>query len=369
MRATIAPLKPIEERWLSPQQQPTPRASATIIAKGAAKNTTHIAALEDGSLLVAHHGGLASSPGGLDHRAADGSLIASRAGVSGPIDASGASSLGWLASGPLHKGEHAALCVIEPERLTVRETFALARPFGWLSESVLFAHTPSPNGEFAKKTCEYTRLPGFRAERALLARTKLPEEPGLVAFDVATREARLLIEASPHDAFQHAALSSDRATLFGASRYGRIVALRLSDATVLWERPAVRDSARFALLAFALSADETQLVCAGSGSPYDCLVLDAATGAVRREFALRAAVVATGLARKPASRLSALAFHREGHFAVGTNAGAIILARNDGRMSAWKAGSTPVAALAFTRDGTALVSGSHEECLRVWQGV
>lgn len=354
---------PIDEHWLSPKQQPTPRASATILAKGAPKNTTHIEFVADGSFVVAHHEGLAASLGGLTRRDARGAPLASRTGAFGPMDVSRSR---WLAAGPLLEGEHAALCVLEAETLETVESFALARPFAWLSDTTLVAHTPPPNGTFAKKAYAYTRLPGFRADPSLLARTKLPETTGLVAFDLATREARLLVEASPHDAFHHAAVSSDGSTLFAATRYRRVIAVRIADGAVLWELPAGRDSARFALLAFALSADQRQLVCAGSGSPHDCIALDAATGAVRAQHALRSALDGARLVRKRASTLDAIAFHPAGHFAVGTNVGAIIVVRCDGRISAFKASSSPVRALAFSPDGRALVSGGNDESLRAW---
>ncbi|MFO0561804.1 MAG: PQQ-binding-like beta-propeller repeat protein [Polyangiales bacterium] len=354
---------PIDEHWLSPKQQPTPRASATILAKGAPKSTTHIECVADGSFVVAHHEGLADSLGGLAHRDARGAVLASRTGAFGPIDVSRSR---WLAAGPLHHGEHAALCVLEPATLETVESFALARPFAWLSDATLVAHTPPPNATFAKKTYAYTRLPGYRAEPSLLARTKLPETPGLVAFDLATGEARLLVEASVHDAFHYAAVSRDGSTLFAATRYRRVVAVRIADGALLWELPAGRDSARFAVLSLALSPDQTQLVCAGSGSPHDCIVLDAATGVVRAQHALRSALDGARLVRKRASTLDAIAVHPEGHFAVATNVGVIIVVRRDGRISAFEASSSPVRALAFSTDARTLVSGGHDESLRAW---
>ncbi len=354
---------PTDEHWLSPQQPSTRRPSATIVAKGSAKNTTALVALPDGSYLVAHHEGFAASPGGLTHRNADWSIRASRTDAFDPIDASRSP---WLASGPLYEGERASLCVIDPTTLDARDTLPLARPFCWLSDTTILAHTPTPNGEYAKKTFAYTRLPGFRADPSLLAQTTLPETPGLVAFDLVTREARSLIEASPHDGFRHAKLAADQRVLFAATSYARVVAYRVGDRTILWERPAVKNVAQFSLQVFGLSPDGSQLVLAGSGAPHDCLVLDAATGAVLRQLALRDAVNATRLSRKQASHLEALAFHRDGHCALATNSGAIIIARRDGRISAFKAASCAVSALAFSPDGRELVSGGHEECLRVW---
>jgi hypothetical protein len=359
---TVAAM-PIDERWLLPKQPATQRPSAKIVAKGSAKNTTDIVALSDGSYLVAHHEGFAASPGGLAHRNADGSIRASRTDAFGPIHSARSP---WIASGPLYEGEHASLCTIDPEALDTRELLPLTRPFCWLSDTALLAHTPTPNGAFDKKTFAYTRLPGYRADPSLLSQCRLPETPGLVQFDLVSREARLLIEASPHDGFRHAVLSADQRVLFAATSYGRVIAVRREDATVLWERPPVRNIAQLSLLAFALSPDGSKLVCAGSGAPHDCLVLDAATGAVRHEYALRSAVDAARVTSKQASSLRALAFHRDGHFAVGTSSGAIILARRDGRISAFKAASCPVTALAFSRDGSELVSGGHEACLRVW---
>jgi hypothetical protein len=353
----------LDEHWLTPEQPPTPRESAKIIARGGAGHTTEIVVLADGSYLVAHHEGLARSAGGITHRDRDGAIRAARTGVSGPMDASRSM---WLASGPRHDGSHASLCLLDPTTLEPRETLPLARPLCWLSESTLLAHTPPPNGAFDKKTHAYTRLPGFLADPALLARVKLPETPGLVAFDLDTREARLLLEASPHDGFVHATLSPDQRVLFAATRGGRVVALRREDATVLWERPSPGDCTRFSLLVFALSPDGAQLVSAGAGLPHDCLVIDAATGATRRELAVRRAVDAKRLSRRSAAHVEALAFHRDGDFALGTSSGAIVIVRRDQRISAFKAAPCAIRALAFSRDGRELVSGGPEECLRVW---
>jgi hypothetical protein len=272
----------------------------------------------------------------------------------------------WLAAGPRHDGSHASLCLLDPTTLEARETLPLARPFCWLSTSTVLAHTPPPNGTFDKKTHAYARLPGFLADPALLARVKLPETPGLVAFDLTTREARVLIEASPHDPFAHATLSLDQRVLFAATRSGRVIAYRREDATVLWERPSLGDCTRFSLLVFALSPDGAQLVCAGSGLPHDCVVIDAATGAALRELALRPAVDAKRLSRRSASHLEALAFHPGGDFALATSSGAIVIVRRDERISTFKAAPCAIRALAFSRDGRELVSGGPEERLRVW---
>lgn len=353
----------VDEHWITPKKPPTQRASSKVFAKGSAKNTTDIVAMPDGSYVIAHHEGFAASPGGITHRNADRSIRASRTGAFGPLDASRGT---WLTSGPLHEGENASMCLVTAATFDVLETLPLVRPFRWLSETSLLAHTPKPNIAIDKKTYATTRLPGYRAEPALLAKVALPETPGLVTFDLAARQARLLFEASLLDEFTHAALSPDERVIYAATRGRRIVALRREDGATLWELPSLRDSMRFSLIVFGLSPDGSQLVCAGSGRPHDCVVLDATTGAVRAEYALRQAVDDTHALRKRSHHLSALAFHAEGHFALGTNSGAIVLVRRDGSISAFKASASEVSALSFSRDGRELIAGGHEDCLRIW---
>lgn len=354
----------VDEHWIAPKKPLTQRASSKVFAKGSAKNTTHIVAMPDGSYVVAHHEGFAASPGGITHRNADGSIRAAQTGVFGPFDASRST---WLAAGPHHEGENASMCLVNAATtLDVLETVPLVRPFLWLSETSLLAHTPRPNIHSDKKSYAVTRLPGYRANPALLPQIALPETPGLVSFDLVTRQARLLCEAELLDEFTCAVLSPDEHVIYAATRYRRIVALRREDGATLWELPSLRDSFRFSLLALALSPDGTQLVCAGSGRPHDCVVLDAATGTVRAEYALCQAVDDTRALRKRSHYLSALAFHAEGHFALGTNSGAIVVVRRDGSISAFKASASEVSALAFSVSGRELISGSHEDCLRVW---
>jgi hypothetical protein len=353
----------IDEHWIAPKKPPTQRVSSKVFAKGSAKNTTHIVAMPDGSYVVAHHEGFAASPGGITHRNADGSIRAAQTGVFGPFDASRST---WLAAGPHHEGENASMCLVNAATLDVLETLPLVRPFRWLSETSLLAHTPKPNIAIDKKTYATTRLPGYRANPALLAQLALPETPGLVSFDLVTRQARLLCEAELLDEFTCAVPSPDQRVIYAATRGRRIVALRREDGATLWELPSLRDSFRFSLLALALSPDGTQLVCAGSGLPHDCVVLDAATGTVRAEYALRQAVDDTRALRKRSHHLTALAFHDEGHLVLGTNSGAIVVVRRDGSISAFKASASGVGALAFSVSGRELISGSHEDCLRVW---
>ena len=354
----------VDEHWIAPKKPPTQRASSKVFAKGSAKNTTHIVAMPDGSYVIAHHEGFAASPGGLTHRNADGSIRAAQTGVFGPFDTSRSA---WLAAGPHCEGENASMCLVNAATtLDVSETLPLVRPFLWLSETSLLAHTPKPNVAIDKKSYAVTRLPGYRAQPALLAQVALPETPGLVTFDLATRQARLLCEASLLDEFTHAVLSHDERVIYAATRGRRIMALRREDGATLWELPSLRDSFRFSLIVFGLSPDGLRLVCAGSGRPHDCVVLDAATGAVRAEYTLRQAVDDTRALRKRSHHLTALAFHAEGHFALGTNSGAIVVIRRDGSISTFKASASEVSALAFSVSGRELISGSHEDCLRVW---
>jgi hypothetical protein len=349
--------------WIEPPGPPTPRDAGRVVAKGTAKNVEAIVDLGD-HVAVTHHEGLASSPGGITvRRRSDFSVVRALTGAFGPLETSGPA---WIASGPLFRGCHASARLIDPASLAVVGRLPLCRPFARLSDHRIVAHTPpvgvDTTGPSIRAKDGYDVDPDELAASGL----SLPEKGGLVEVDLARNSARLLVEARPFDPFTSALLSPDGATLHAATSFGRVVALRLGDGRVLWERPAVRLVQIFSVHALARSADGQRIALAGSGGDHDLLVLDAATGRELRRLVLCRALDGAGVAPRPNARIEALAFHPAGWLGASTNAGVFAELHVDGRISAFRASPASVSAFAFVDGGDALLAGGNEPQLRLW---
>ncbi|HEU0032872.1 MAG TPA: hypothetical protein VFQ53_19705 [Kofleriaceae bacterium] len=344
-----------ERSWLEPPAAKTKRAAGRIVAKGTAKNVEAIANLGD-RIAIAHHEGLSNSPGGITVlRRHDFTVVTAVTHAFGPLDTTGAT---WLASGPLWRGRHASLRLLDPAALATVDTLPLCRPFVRVDEQMIVAHTPPML--YAK--------PGYDVDPAELraAAIELPPQGGLVVVDLDRRTLRLLVAASQYDEFRAAELSPDRAIVYAASSFGRVVAVRIADGELLWQRAAVANVVIFALHALALSPDGTRLALAGSGNPHDLLVLDAATGRELQQRRICPLLDRARVTPRPNARIEALGFHPAGWLAAATSAGAIAELHTDGRLSAFKASGAGIEAFAFVDDGRSLLVGGREPQLRLW---
>jgi hypothetical protein len=339
------------------------RARGSIVARGIARRVQDVVPV-GGRIAISYHEGFAGSPGGIVvlHRG-DFSPAVSATGVFGPIDASGDL---WIASGPLWNGRRASTRLVDPRTLAVRDAMPLASPFARTGPHRIIAHTPvrvagDIDGVY-RELDRYDVDPG----EVRAGRLDLPERPGLVELDLASRSLRLLAEAAPFDPFTLCALSPDRAIAYAASNAGGVVAIDLAGPTIRWKRIAPRPPAMLCLYAIAIDAEGARLAVAGTGRDSDLLVLDTTSGDTLRELPLCRLLDQAGVARRPNARVEALAFHRSGWLAIATSSGAIAELRPDGTLTAFRAAGAGIDAMAFVDEGSALLVGGKEPQLRLW---
>ena len=327
-------MAPVTRFWLVPSNPAVPRAAGRIVAKGTTPRVDGLLDLGD-HIAVAHHEGFADSPGGITVRQrSDFAVVREAQGAFGPIVAIGEH---WLAQGPLHKGRPASTAVIEPTTLRQLALLPVCKPFAVLDRARFVAALPAS-----------PPLPG-----------------GLVEVDRERGTTQLVLEGR-HDEFSCAALSPARDVLYAATAYGWVVAVRLADRKLLWERPPVKLVTEWAGYALALDPTGTWLALGGSGDPCDLRVLRAATGELHAEDNVCLKVRAARIAAERSVRIEALAFHPDGWLAAATNAGVLVEYRSAERISAFRAATRPIYALAFLDGGETLLVGGSERHLRVW---
>jgi WD40 repeat protein len=155
--------------------------------------------------------------------------------------------------------------------------------------------------------------------------------------------------------------------LYAATDFGRTVAMRLADRSILWERPAVKTVMEWSGQALALDPTGNWLAVAGSSQTgFDHLVLEARTGRVEAQVRLCAMVNDGRVATTKTVRVQALAFHPTGWLAAATNAGVIVELRSSGDVSAFRGATHGIEALAFCDEGRTLLVGGAEPNLRLW---
>jgi hypothetical protein len=350
--------------FLHPRRDAEPRSSGSIVAKDTKAKVQSL--LVDGdTIVVSHHEGLARSPGGITiRRRSDFKVVRKTKGSSGPIVPFGDA---WMTEGLLWRGNRASTHFLDPATLECLERHPLCGPFVVRDEHRFIASTPS---------CALALVPGggvkpsdFKVDPAIVRSSwvKLPTRGGLVEIDTRKKKTELVVANDGFDDFRHAAISPDRDVLYAATGFGRILAVRLEDREILWERPAMKTVMEWSGYALALDPGGTWLAIAGaSQSGFDHLVFDARTGRVETQARLCDMVNNARVATTKTVRIEALAFHPTGWLAAATNAGVIVELRPSGDVSAFRGATRGIEALAFCDDGRALLVGGAEPNLRVW---
>jgi hypothetical protein len=350
--------------WLGSSRPVSARAPGTIVAKGVSRAVQAIVELGD-RIVVTHHEGLMSSPGGVTVRRRDDfSVVAAMTGASGRIETSGDY---WIASGPSWIGRDASARFIDPTSLAVVDTFPFCAPFARRDARRVLAHTPpraagTVDGAFGE-------LDAYAVDPAEVAAAgvALPHQQGLVELDLEHRRSQLVAESRPFDPFRHCVLSPDRQVAYAATSFGRVVAIRLDDRRSLWEVPPVATVMELSVYAMARDATGAWLAIAGAGRDADLRILDASTGRVVRELAICRLVGRARVTAKRSARIEALAYHRSGWLALATSGGVIVeLQPGDEPPSAFRAASAGIDAIAFLDEGRALLVGGREPQLRLW---
>lgn len=350
--------------FLHPKRDAQPRASGNIVAKDT-KATVQSLVVAGDTLVVSHHERLSRSPGGITVRQLeDFKVVRKTKGSAGPIVPFGDV---WLTEGLLWRGRQASTHFLDPVTLECLARHPVCGPFVVRDEHRFVASTPSAG---------LALVPGggvepsdFNVDPAIVRSSwvKLPARGGLVEIDTRKKKTELVVATKGFDDFRHAAISTDREVLYAATGFGRIVAVRLEDRAILWERPAAKTVMEWSGYALALDPDGNALAVGGaSQSGFDHLVLDARTGCVEAQVRLCDMVNDARVATTKSVRVQALAFHPTGWLAAATNAGVLVELRASGEVSAFRAATRGIEALAFFDEGRALLVGGAEPNLRVW---
>jgi WD40 repeat protein len=346
---------------LHPKTRTEPRSSGAIVAKDTKPLVKAVLVLGD-QIIVTNHGPLARDPGNVVVRRRDDfKVVRQTKGSSGAIVPFGNT---WLTEGLHWKLDRASTDVLDQRTLKVLERHAVRGPFLVVDEHRWVAATPPRGGSVLDP--EPT---GFKADPKILRASwvKLPSEGGLVEIDAKKKTTSLVVASTRYDDFRFAALSTDRKVVYAATSYARVIAVRLADRKVLWERPPVENCTELSVNALALSPDGDWLALAGSSrSGFDHLMLDTRTGGVKVQVRLRDMINRARIAKKPTSRIDALAFHPDGWLAAGTNSGVVVELLPSGQVSAFLGASRGIEVLAFADDGCNLIVGGAEPNLRVW---
>jgi hypothetical protein len=347
----------VERAWLSPRRGATARAPGAIIAKDTVPSVEALAVIGD-ELVVGHHEGLQSSPGGVTvRRLADFATVRKTTGSFGPVVPVGDA---WLSNGPLWAGRRASAHLLDPSTLACRTRLPVCSPFAALDAHRFIAHAPARDG---------ARPGGFAADPALVQESwvELPTPGGLVEIDLLRQHTKLVAPVHGLDLFRAAVLSPERDVLYAATESGRTFALRLADGAVLWERPHVDNVLKWSQHALALDPTGQRLATGGSSATEpDLLVLDARTGEAQTQLRLVPMVREARLSTARSHRIQALAFHPSGWLAASTNGGVVAEIRPSGDVTAFRGATRSINALSFFNDGTSLLVGGAERNLRVW---
>lgn len=349
--------------FLHPKRRTEPRASGTVVAKDTTPTVGWI--MVDGDTIVtSHREGRASSPGGITvRRASDFKIVRKVKGSAGPIVPFGDV---WLTEGLLFGGHRASAHVVDPATLRCLERHPVCGPFAVRDDHRFVASTPASGLDFAPSGITPK---GFKVDPAIVRGSwvKLPARGGLVEIDTRKKKTSVVVEASAFDEFRYAVLSVDREILYAASGFGRVVAVRLDDRKILWERPPVKTVMEWSGHALALDPKGAWLALGGSSqSGFDHFVLDARSGRVEAQVRLCKMVNDARVSPTRSARVQALAFHPSGWLAAATNGGVILELRSSGEVSAFRGATRGIEALAFTDGGTTLLAGGAEPNLRVW---
>lgn len=350
--------------WLEPSRGDEPRAPGAIVAKDTTPTVGALLVAGE-HLVVAHREGLAASPGGITvRRLHDFSVVRRSTGKAGPVVGFGES---WLGEGPLWQGRSASAQRLDPDTLECLERYPVCGPFAVRDRDRFVASTPARDVVLvAGGGVE----PGaFVVDPALASSSwvKLPMPGGLVELDVRGMTTELIVNAGPFDEFRHAAISPDRDVLYAATGFGRTVAVRLSDRKTLWERPPAKTVVEWSGYSLALDPTGAFLALGGiSAHGPDLLVLDAHSGAIKAHARLCDMIERASVSTTRSSGVRALAFHPAGWLAAATNAGVLAELRDSGQVSAFRAATRSIEAIAFYDEGRSMVVGGAEPNLRTW---
>lgn len=325
--------------------------SSVIVARDTTPYVTWLGWSPDGDALVIEQPGTAVPPGRLLRRAADTWAVrAELPGVNGPAALSPDGGR-LLAEGPLWEGVSGSTVLVDLGTMQTTHTLPLTGPFAWLDERRFVAQTL----HFTAVRVGERYVPGATREGdpALIAAWPglLGEGHGMAVVDLDTLTARTLLPGLFLDAERCCALSADGQTLYSATRYARISALRLSDGALLWQRPPVRTSDRGTVAALALR--EGALVASGMGD-VELRVLDAGSGALHHQEALGS---------RPGfptfHELSCALVRADGRLVLASDQGALLTCARDGTWTAEKIAGRAIQAMAEAPSGQLLVGGAE----------
>jgi hypothetical protein len=348
---------------LLPRFEPAPpRAAPAIIARDTVPFVEFLALERRGSLLVIEAPGYADQLGRLRRRsAASYEIEAELTGVTGP-GALSPSGRWLLAGGPLLAGEAACSQLIDLHTFRIVRTLPIMRPFVWLDDEHLIAQSPNWKTELVGGRIAQAQTRRVDPAIAAAAPALITPEPCMVLVALDTLTCRPLLPTRLLDEERVVALSADQSVVYTATGFARISAVRLADASLLWQRAPVRLVTDGSVTAMALDPALHRLLALGGGVDHDMLVLDARTGVELARPSLDK--LCRKLAGGATTRGTAIAFREDGLGILGTNWGLVLELAADGRWSAYKAAGRALQAIAFSADGTFMILGGAEKNLR-----
>jgi hypothetical protein len=269
----------------------------------------------------------------------------------------------WLLAGGFHlEGRIASAVLVDLPAWSIVRTLPLTPPFAWVDDETFVAQTPI----FRTETRSGRMEPTTRLVDDAIAATAphlLDVAPGLVLVNRTTLAARCLLAFRPLDEEVACALSADKSVLFSVTGFARTSAVRIADGTLVFQHPPSRNVVEGTVYDMAYNAARDEIITAGGG-PDPVRIFDAMTGADRLRLNPNQPIVRGGL--RPPRRFGAIAVHRDGRVAIGTDTGLLLEMASDGtRTTACQAAPREIQALAYTHDGSALVIGGNERALRI----
>jgi len=269
----------------------------------------------------------------------------------------------WLlAGGPHVEGRIASAVIVDVAAWSVVRRLPLRPPFAWVDDETFVAQTPGFRVEMTSGRMEpTTRL--VDGAVAAMAPHILDVDPGLVRVNRTTLAARCLLPSVPLDEEVACMLSANGSVLFSVTGFARTSAVRIDDATLIFQRSPSRVVAEGTVYAMAYNEARAEIITVGTGAD-PVRVLDAAAGTDRLCWDPNQSIVRAGL--RPPRWFGAIGVHTDGRVAIGSNTGLLLeMARDGTQMTACQVAPRAIQALAYAHDGSALAIGGNERNLRV----
>lgn len=321
------------------------RPKGRIVGKDSPRESYEdIAVLPSRDFVVGYRGGYADSPCGTQiRRCSDLSVLVEIDDIAGPFD------IGryLLGSGPLYRGVHSSLRIVDYTNGSIVRTVPLCEPFLWMPEQRLIGQTPLYLPDLQ---------PHLQVEPALLQAypqlKELIEQPDrklIVLNSSYESEVEILASdiCSEFPEFVSLALAPDNSKLYAATCRS-VGAIDLSTNQVLWTKPLGKNFGErfFACSAMALSLDGNYLALGGlagdKNKDNSLVVLSAIDGAKVLD--------SSSFHWHIDGDFRAMVWHESGWLAAGTNRGQLCHVDLCGAARFYKAAGRVIESMLFRGD-------------------